>query len=312
VTQETLGAVVGVLVLILVAGHALGVGERPQVETFVLVFVSIAIEALPFVLLGAIASAALAVFVSDRAFGRVARLPLAVQVPAAAVSAAAFPVCECGSVPVARRLIGRGVHPAAGLTFMLAAPIVNPIVLISTMLAYGGGRHGAEVAATRAGLGLIVAVTAGLLLGRGRILRGTAHDDDHGGAGRFGDHVAGDFVFMARFVVIGAAIAAVLQTVVPQEALSHLAGTPVASQLALIGLAFAVALCSEADAFVAASLTAFPLSSQLAFLVAGPMLDAKLAVLYGGTFRRSFVPRLALLAVPMIVAGSLVAGAALW
>jgi uncharacterized membrane protein YraQ (UPF0718 family) len=312
VTQETVGATVGVLVLVLVAAHEVGLGERPQVETFVLVFVSIVIEALPFVLLGAIASAALAVFVSDNAFSRVARLPLAVQLPAAALSAAAFPVCECGSVPVARRLIVRGVHPAAGLTFMLAAPIVNPIVLTSTMLAYGGGRHGAEVAFARAALGLAVAVTAGVLLGRGRVLRRVTVDHDHGHPARFGDHVARDFTFMGRFVVIGAAIGAALQTIVPQDALSQLAGTPIASQLALIGLAFALALCSEADAFVAASLTAFPMSSQLAFLVAGPVLDAKLTVLYGGTFRRSFVPRLALFAIPLIVAGSLVVGAALW
>lgn len=110
---------------------------------------------------------------------------------------------------------------------------------------------------------------------------------------------------MGKFLVLGAAASALLQTVLPQSFVSGIGGTPVLAALTMVGVAFALSLCSEADAFVAVSFTAFPLGSQLAFLVAGPMLDTKLAVLYGATFRRDFIVKLVLVVVPVTVAGSL-------
>jgi uncharacterized membrane protein YraQ (UPF0718 family) len=231
-----------------------------------------------------------------------------------------MPVCECGSVPVARRLILRGLSPAAGVAFMLAAPILNPIVLASTWVAYGSAGRAAEMTAARAGLGLIVAVAAGWLIGRGGdpLLRARPGNDDgaragdphdHGASG-FVEHLATDFVFMGRYLVLGAAVAALLQTVVPQEALSSVADAPVVGALALMALAVALSLCSEADAFVAVSFTAFPLGSQLAFLVVGPVVDVKLAVLYGATFRRRFVLQVLMIVVPVALAGALLFDAA--
>ena len=114
---------------------------------------------------------------------------------------------------------------------------------------------------------------------------------------------------MARFLALGAALSALLQTVVPQTVLSGVAGSAILATLALMGLAFMLSLCSEADAFVATSFTAFPLGAQLGFLVLGPIADVKLAVLYEATFRRGFVVALLWLAVPLILAGSLLFGA---
>ena len=107
-------------------------------QNFFLVFSGLLIEALPFVLLGALVSAAIEVFVPMSTFERLARLPKPMQLPAAALGGIAFPVCECGSVPVARRLALKGLSPAAAVTFMLAAPILNPVVLASTFVAYRG------------------------------------------------------------------------------------------------------------------------------------------------------------------------------
>src|SRR5205085_6194 len=157
VTEDAVGVAFGVLAGAVVVGRAFHLEDVPAVSTFVLVAVSILVEALPFVLVGALVSALIAVAVPERAFARVARLPLAVQLPAAALGAFAFPVCDCGTVPVARRLLTRGLHPAASLTFMLAAPIVNPLVLASTWVAYGGGRRGLEVRPARPALALGVA-----------------------------------------------------------------------------------------------------------------------------------------------------------
>lgn len=304
-----LAVLVGVVALLGAVGRAAGLSDIPQVETFVLVFASIVIEALPFILLGAAVSAFIEVYVSDALFARVARLPLALQLPGAALGGFTFPVCECGSVPVARRLIARGLHPSAGVAFMLASPILNPVVLASTWVAYGGRGLGAQMVAARAVLGLTVALIAGWAVAgegiqaQGRQVASTVHTASRGQT--FVDHLSGDFFFMGRFLVAGAALAAALQTIVPQSLVAGVAQTPVLGSLALMGVAFLLSLCSEADAFVAVSFTPFPLGSQLAFLVFGPVVDAKLTFLYGATFGRRFVMRVVLVAIPVVLAGSL-------
>lgn len=303
----------GLLVVSVVAARFSSLGDVALVETFVVIFASIVMEALPFVLLGATVSAAIEVFVPDRAFAAVGRLPMALQLPAAAMGGFAFPVCECGSVPVARRLISRGMHPAAGLAFMLASPILNPVVLISTWVAYSGRELGMQMVLGRAGLGLILAIVAGWAIGSDdaeELLRprpGESHDHHvEANKGRaFFDHLGNDFFFMGRFVVLGAGLAAILQTAIPQDVVSGIARTAIIGSLALMAVAFVLSLCSEADAFVAVSFVQFPLGSQLAFLVFGPVVDAKLAFLYGATFRKRFVTRLVVVATPVVLAGSL-------
>jgi uncharacterized membrane protein YraQ (UPF0718 family) len=310
----TLGA--GAL-LFVVAGRLLSAGDAAAVETFVLIFTSLVVEALPFVLMGALVSALIEVYVPERLFARAARLPLVLQLPAAALGGFAFPVCECGSVPVARRLIARGMHPGAGLAFMLASPILNPIVLISTAVAYSGRGIATEMVLGRAGLGFVVALAAGWAIGGegARDLLRPRSDETplsmpeitsrRERLTALTSHLAGDFFFMARFVVLGGAIAAFMQTAIPQSIVSSVATTPVVGALALMALAFVLSLCSEADAFVAVSFVQFPLGSQLAFLVFGPVVDAKLSILYGATFRRRFVLRLIAVAIPVVLAGSL-------
>lgn len=305
--------VAAVSVAAVVAARFSSLGDIALVETFVVIFASIVMEALPFVLLGATVSAAIEVFVPDRAFAAVGRLPMGLQLPAAALGGFAFPVCECGSVPVARRLISRGMHPAAGLAFMLASPILNPVVLISTWVAYSGRELGLQMVLGRAGLGLVLAIVAGWAIGSDdakELLRPRSSDvHDHrveGNRGRaFFDHLGNDFFFMGRFVVLGAALAAMLQTAIPQDIVSGIARTAIIGSLALMAVAFVLSLCSEADAFVAVSFVQFPLGSQLAFLVFGPVVDAKLAFLYGATFRKRFVARLIVVAIPVVLAGSL-------
>ena len=309
-------ALVATLVALLLLGRVAGLEDVAAAGTFVLIFTSLVVEALPFVLMGALVSALIEVYVPPSWFGRVAGLPLPFQVPAAALGGFAFPVCECGSVPVARRLIAKGMHPAAGLAFMLASPILNPIVLASTWVAYSGRGVATEMVLGRAGLGLILALTAGWAIGTDKareLLRPRSGEGSHDHSGEsnsnkfsaFTTHLASDFFFMGRFVVLGGAIAALLQTAIPQSIVGGLAQTPVVGALALMGLAFVLSLCSEADAFVAVSFVQFPLGSQLAFLVFGPVVDAKLALLYGATFRRRFLLRLVAVALPVTLAGSL-------
>jgi uncharacterized membrane protein YraQ (UPF0718 family) len=313
--------------LLLVAAHTMHYAPPGIFGMVAVVFTSIVTEALPFILIGAVVSAVIGVYVPERSFAALARMPRWIQIPGAAAAGVAFPVCECGSVPVARRLIARGIDPAAGVAFMLAAPIVNPVVLGTTWLAYSASGRAVEMTAARGGLGLLVAVTSGVLIARftdsSRVLRGDPSHGDCGAAcahdhhghvatvsrhGRFAQQIAAEFSFMGKFLLLGAAVSATIQALLPQSLVSSVGGTEIVAVATMVVLAFALALCSEADAFVAVSFTSFPISAQLAFLVVGPVLDAKLAFLYGATFRRSFLPLLAATAIPITIVGALVFG----
>ncbi len=290
-----LAMLAGVAVLVRFADPA----SLPWLRNLLIVFGSLLVEAMPFILLGATVSAAIEVLVPPSAFARIALLPRGLQLPAAAAAGVAFPVCECGSVPVARRLAAKGLAPGAAITFMLAAPIVNPVVVASTFVAYSGRDTLWVMVLGRLALGFIVAMTVGWVLGRlrsGELLRaraGTveAHEVDEAEPRwrRFFGHLTGDVVFMARFLILGAALAAAIQTFVPRSIVDSVADLPVISLLAMMALAFVMSLCSESDAFVAASFTAFGPAPQLAFLVFGPMVDLKLAALYAGTYQKGFV-----------------------
>jgi uncharacterized membrane protein YraQ (UPF0718 family) len=269
------------------------------VQNFFLVFGSLLIEAVPFVFLGALVSAVIEVLVPQSIFEKLTLLPRPLQLPVAGLAGAAFPVCECGSVPVARRMILKGLMPSAAVTFMLAAPVLNPIVIASTAVAYRGRDVFWPMVLGRAGLGLLVAMAVGYVVSdetkeqllRNRSDKSLDNDIDHGRENRierFFGHLSADFVFMARFLVIGALVAAALQTFVPQSIVGAVAETPVINILAMMALAFVLSLCSESDAFVAASFVQFGVGAQLAFLVFGPMVDTKLGILYGATFRQGF------------------------
>ncbi|MBA3430103.1 MAG: permease [Actinobacteria bacterium] len=287
----------------------------PAIQNFLLVFSSLLIEAIPFVLLGALVSAAIEVFVPREAFYALAKLPKPLQLPAAGLAGMAFPVCECGSVPVARRLAAKGLAPSAAVTFMLAAPILNPIVIASTFLAYRGRDLMWPMVLGRTGLGLLAAIAVGWAVGArpaNALLKPRASDteEEHSlGRGErwkhFFSHLSGDFIFMGKFLFIGAVLAAALQTFMPQTFIGAIAGTPVLDLFAMMLLAYLLSLCSESDAFVAASFVQFGLGAQLAFLVFGPMVDTKLTFLYGGTFTKGFLRTVILVVGAVTVAGAL-------
>ena len=293
-------AVLGALLVLAALVHLAHPSRVAWLQNLLIVFGSLLVEAMPFILLGAAVSAAIEVFVPSTAFARIGRLPRAMQLPAAAAAGMAFPVCECGSVPVARRLASKGLAPGAAITFMLAAPIVNPVVIASTFVAYRGRDTLWLMVIGRFVLGFVVAMIVGWVIGalkgsdellRERAGAAEAREEDAAQARwrRFAGHLSGDVIFMARFLIAGAFIAAAVQTFVPQSIVDRVAHLPVLSLVAMMLLAFLMSLCSESDAFVAASFVAFGPAAQLAFLVSGPMIDMKLGALYLGTYRRGFL-----------------------
>jgi uncharacterized membrane protein YraQ (UPF0718 family) len=285
--------------------------DEPAVAHWATIFVAITVQALPFLVLGIAISSAIAALVPPGFLPRMLPARPGLAVPVAAVAGGALPGCECGSVPIARRLVTRGVAPAAALTFLLSSPAVNPIVLVSTSVAFPGQP---SVVVARLAASLLAATGVGLIWARfapGNLLRPSRRDHDHDSGGRLavlGATAQHDLLQAGGFLIVGAATAATLQTAVPRSALDAVGGSGLVAVLVLAGLAVVMAICSEADAFVAASLTQFSLTSRLAFMVVGPMVDVKLIALQTGTFGRRFAMRFAPLTFIVAVSSSLLVG----
>jgi len=289
--------VAGIVVLSLFGGALRGwiVGTH-DLATVATVFCGIFVQAVPFLVLGVVISGLVAAFVSaDRLARWLPRRPAA-AILTAGVGGAALPGCECSSVPVARRLFGDGAVGAAALTFMLAAPAINPVVLVATAVAFPGQPG---MVAARCIASLLTAVTMGALwsrFGRGEWITRTlpAHPTGEGSRWTvFTEAARHDFLQAASYLVVGATAAAVLHIVVPPWVFDHLAGQLVLGILTMALLAVVLSLCSEADAFVAASFAMLPLLPRLVFLVVGPAVDLKLFAMQAGLFGRAFALRFA-------------------
>ncbi|GAA0966574.1 permease [Acrocarpospora macrocephala] len=264
----------------------------PALQAWATIFVAICVQALPFLVFGVLLSAAITAFVPASFWTRALPRRPFLAVPVAGAAGAVLPGCECASVPVASGLMSRGVTPAAALAFLLASPAINPVVIVATVVAFPGQPM---MAVARFGASLVVAVLAGwvwLRFGRAEWLRIPARAGGEGSKWRtFQDAMGHDFLHAGGFLVVGGATAATMNVIVPRSWLESVAGVPVLSVLALAALAVILSICSEADAFVAASLTAFSPTAKLAFLVVGPMVDLKLIALQAGTFGRRFAAR---------------------
>ncbi len=311
---------IGALEVLTAALIALLVGQRwiaglfdnsPALQTFATIFVSICVQAFPFLVLGVVLSAFLSAYVPPSFFARVLPKQPALAVPVAASAGVILPGCECASVPVAGSLVARGVAPAAAFAFLLSAPAINPIVLVSTAVAFPGDP---QMVWGRLVASLIAACVMGWLwvrFGKSEWVKLPTRPSSEGQARAdvFRAAAQHDFLHAGGFLVIGGLTAATLNVVVPQAWLDSVAALPIISALALAALAVMMAICSEADAFVAASLTQFSLTSRLAFLVVGPMVDVKLFALQAGTFGRSFALRFSPATFVVCVVSALLVGA---
>ena len=270
-------------------------------------FLSILLEGIPFLLGGAILSGLLEEFLPQSLMTRLLPKNPRTAVLVSGLLGVIFPVCECGIVPVVRRLMRKGLPVSCGVTYMLAAPIVNPLVVLSTLAAFRG--QGAwEMTILRFALGLSVAIFAGWVVSYFApysILRqGLLSSEDehhHGGSGSSLDRLQNaamvairDFLDVSVYFVIGAAAASLFSTAVNQEIILPLAANPPLAIASLMALATVLSVCSTTDAFIAATLTTFPMAAKLAFLVFGPMLDLKLLFLYGAAFSKRFIILLAI------------------
>jgi uncharacterized membrane protein YraQ (UPF0718 family) len=317
------------------------VSEPGSGNTLAIIFVSIVLEAIPFMLLGSLIGGAIEAFVSRERLATLLPRKGWLTVCVAAGAGAFFPVCECAVVPVVRRLVGKGLPTSAAIAYLLGGPVVNPIVAASTALAYA---FDWSIVILRLALGYGIAVVIGLIMGR--VFGGTraiqekiaavgenksashccdralSSEPGDGGSAKAGDlfllgghaescacgcghahgsaldswvdkagsafnHAMDDFLAVGHYLVIGAFVAALAQTYIHRSSFLDLSAIPILSVVLMMALAILLNLCSEADAFIAASFQGLvSVPAQLAFLLTGPMFDLKLLLMYQSLFRR--------------------------
>lgn len=284
------------------------------------IFLSIVIEALPFVLLGCLISGALQVFLTP---GRVKRwLPdnRFLSILTGSVLGFFFPSCECGIVPIVHQFVKKGVPVHTAFAFMLTAPIINPIVIFSTFIAFGNSW---EMAGWRMVGSFVVALIIGIWLAyfqKESVLKTKIqqtidhnhhhthhHDHTHGTneheevkigrikqlsqqTGHVLTHSIDEFFDTGRYLIVGGLIAASMQTYLPTRVMLTLGSTKLLAIIIMLLLAFTMSLCSEADAFIGSSLLSlFGTAPVVAFLVFGPMVDIKNLLMMKRYFNGRFI-----------------------
>ncbi|SFE14569.1 hypothetical protein SAMN05216378_2483 [Paenibacillus catalpae] len=320
-----------VMICLILAGQpwSLALLESDGAQEFKIVFLSIILEAFPFILLGVIFSALLQVFVTDEMIQKLTPRHHIIGILFGALLGLVFPLCECGMIPVVRRLIRKGMPAYIGIVYLLAGPIINPIVFTSTYAAF---RTDPQMAYDRLIIAFIVSIIIGLLLHRfmkSSPLKGTSadnhhhhkhdhnHDHDHHHhiherhepvkkSGRLSStlgHASDEFFDMGKYLIFGALLTAVIQSFIDRQAFESVADQPVLSYFFMMGLAFLLSICSTSDAFIAASFGGmFEHGPLLAFLVFGPMIDLKNMLMMLSAFRIRIVLSITILTFTLVLA----------
>jgi uncharacterized membrane protein YraQ (UPF0718 family) len=265
------------------------------------IFLSIVLEAIPFILLGVFVSALIQTYVSEETIQRFIPKNAIVALLPAALLGVVFPVCECAIVPVVRRLIKKGMPLHIGVVLLVGAPILNPVVFASTYYAF---QSSLSIVYARMGLAFILSIFIGfviyLLFQNSNQLR-WSRDELIGRQTEEAPvvqnklkstlyHASDEFFEMGKYLIFGAFIASLFQTFLDRNILLELGSSETTSPAIMMAFAFVLSLCSEADAFVASSFAnTFSAGAILAFLVYGPMLDLKNTIMLFAYFKSRFV-----------------------
>lgn len=314
--------------LLMISGLAVTWSELPgrldneQLAIFKNQFLGIFLEAIPFVLLGTLLSSFIHLIMPEDFLGKKAPKTPLLGIAIACGLGVLFPVCECGMIPLVRRLVQKGMPAYMAAVFLLSGPIVNPVVMGATAQAFQGHP---EMVYARMGVALFVSAAAGIILyftASKNPLRLTAastaghehttlkwNDSSYPARAKitsFFQHASDDFLDASKYLIMGCLLTAALQTFVARDTLAAFGSGPVSSYAFMMGLGFVLSLCSTSDAFVASTfLQTFSHGSLLAFLVLGPMLDFKNMLMLLSAFKTKFVLLLFLLIPPLVFIGSL-------
>ncbi|MHA7965726.1 permease [Paenibacillus sp. CAU 1782] len=301
-------------------GALLRLTEPANLQSFKILFISIILEAFPFILLGVIFSALLQAFVTDETIRKwTPKNPIA-GVLFGGLLGIAFPLCECGMIPVVRRLIAKGMPAYIGIVYLLAGPIVNPVVFASTFSAF---RLSPGIAYSRMAVAFAVAVIIGLVLSKWMKKSPLRHKEALIARGHEGakagwrsklsavlSHSADEFFEMGKYLIFGALLTAIIQTAVDRSTLALFSDQPVLSYVFMMSFAFILSICSTSDAFIAASFSSmFQPGPLISFLVFGAMIDFKNTLMLLTTFKLKIVLLLIVLTSVLTLAAAAIAEA---
>ncbi len=278
---------------------------------FYTVFISILIEGIPFILIGSFVSALIQIYVSKEFIIKVLPHNIFLSCIIAAFAGIIFPICDCGTIPIVKGFIRKKVPTAACITFLLSAPIVNLIAIISTVYAFQDMKY---VVIYRIFSGIIIAILIGLIIhfftrDNPNILKNNtdplscecaicsdSYEDSKASIDILRNiffHTIDEFFNIGKFMIIGAFISSIFQTIVYFDSNLYFPNDNRTSLLIMILLAFLLSVCSTSDAFIAKGfLKLFSLNSVMGFLVVGPMLDIKNTFMLFGNFKKTFVLKL--------------------
>jgi uncharacterized membrane protein YraQ (UPF0718 family) len=300
-----------------------------QARDFLIIFTSILYEALPFIILGAVISGMLEELVPQQFISKVLPRSRILAIAVGGLLGIVFPMCECGIIPVMRRLLRKGLPLSSCICYMLAGPIINVVVMLSTWFAFSGMENTTKAGGPaqlgsfgmtflRMVLGYLVAFGTSLIVEwqyrkhGNKLLAPLAvpppqpDSDEPRPAEKkpwmlrisnMAEAALHDFVDITVFLILGALLAAATRLVIDRDQLEQIGAVFPLAILLMMGLAIALCLCSEADAFVAASFGTMPPSAKIGFLVLGPMLDFKLYMM----FTRVFKPKLIWIIIPSVI-----------
>lgn len=272
------------------------------------IFLSIVIEALPFVMMGCLVSGALHVFLTPERVKKILPKNKFLSIIVGSFLGFFFPSCECGIVPIVHQFVKKDVPTYTAFAFMITAPIINPLVLFSTYIAFS---NSVRYVLLRVGGSLLVALVVGIWLAyvnKESIVRPHSIDEEHGEHPTH-EHVSeknkqgvwqncwsvlthgiDEFFDTGRYLIFGSLLAAAMQTYLPTGAMLQLGQTKLLAILVMLVLAATLSLCSEADAFIGSSLLSlFGTGPVIAFLVFGPMVDIKNLLMMKRYFKTSFM-----------------------
>ena len=288
------GVLVGMAALRLVSAQTGQWSLPDRLQDWVTLSLSVMIEALPFVMLGICIAIVVQVWLpAERLLTYLPQQPL-LRRACLSLLGITLPVCECGNVPLARGLLAKGLTPSESLVFLLAAPILNPVTIITTQQAFAGDM---TILWARVLGGFAIANLVGWVYARRpaeELLTNTFVASCQADYVQQSKQVASFAIFrrevqaMLPALVTGAGLAGLVQVLVSREVLVSLGSQPVWSVIAMVALAFIVSICSNVDAFFALAFRqTFMTGALVSFLTFGPMIDIKMLSLLRTTYRPS-------------------------
>lgn len=263
-----------------------------------IIFISIFFESLPFLILGSLISAIIETFISNDTIAKLIPKNKILGSLVGVFLGFFIPACDCAVIPVSKRLVKKKVPLNVSISFMMASPIINPVVLLSTYYAFY--KSNPKIFYLRLVLGIGVSLIIGIIVGlifkdKEIILENHAcHSHHHHNKDnkflKIMNHTLEDLFDVLKFLMIGAFIASLFQALLPKSLFLLFNKNEILSVLVLMLFAYLVSLCSTSDSFVGKTLlSTFSESSIIAYLLLGPMIDIKNTIVLMGNYNKKFV-----------------------